>query len=266
MAWTTPKTWAYKDAPSSVDFNKYIRDNLQYLYDNLLPIGTVLPYSGGSAPAGRPFLLADGSAVSRTTYADLFSLVGTTYGVGDNSTTFNVPDMRGRVPLGKDNMGGSAANRVTATTADNLGQGAGNEAMAHTHTTDDHTHTTADHTHTVNNHTHTLGGHVHRHVHNHGFGGNMGGAKRDGNSSDFAHNATGYSAPSHYHEGATATNAGGVENTEGPNTDSGGSTPGTSGASTGNTTSGASAGNTTSAASNTDNMQPYITLNYLIKY
>ena len=105
-----------------------------------LPAGVILPYGGAVAPAG--WLLCYGQAISRTTYADLYSAIGTTYGVGDGSTTFNVPDLRGRVPLGKDNMGGSSANRVTATEADNLGQGSGAETHtlitaempAHTHT------------------------------------------------------------------------------------------------------------------------------------
>jgi microcystin-dependent protein len=64
-----------------------------------LPTGTVLPYAGAAAPSG--YLLADGSAVSRSTYAALFAALGTLYGAGDGSTTFNVPDMRGRVPVGK---------------------------------------------------------------------------------------------------------------------------------------------------------------------
>jgi microcystin-dependent protein len=54
-----------------------------------------------------------GQAVSRTTYAALFAIIGTTFGAGDGSTTFNLPDMRGRVAAGKDNMGGVAANRLT---------------------------------------------------------------------------------------------------------------------------------------------------------
>jgi microcystin-dependent protein len=58
-------------------------------------------------------VLPFGQAISRTTYATLFTLVSTTFGVGDGSTTFNVPDLRGRVAAGKDDMGGSAANRVT---------------------------------------------------------------------------------------------------------------------------------------------------------
>lgn len=95
--------------------------------------GVVLPYAGATAPTG--WLLCYGQAVSRTTYATLFALIGTTYGVGDGSTTFNLPDLRGRFPLGKDDMGGSGANRVTATEADNLGQASGAETknLQHTH-------------------------------------------------------------------------------------------------------------------------------------
>lgn len=59
------------------------------------------------------WLECDGRALSRTTYADLFAALGTTWGSGDGSTTFNIPDMRGRTAVGKDNMGGSAANRIT---------------------------------------------------------------------------------------------------------------------------------------------------------
>jgi microcystin-dependent protein len=60
--------------------------------------GIIFPYAGSSAPTG--FLLCDGSAVSRTTYADLYALIGTTYGAGNGSTTFNVPDLRGSVIVG----------------------------------------------------------------------------------------------------------------------------------------------------------------------
>ena len=56
-------------------------------------IGAILPHGAGAAPAG--FLLCDGTAYSRTTYARLFAAIGTTYGVGDGSTTFNVPNGQG---------------------------------------------------------------------------------------------------------------------------------------------------------------------------
>lgn len=62
------------------------------------PPGVILPYGASTAPAG--WLNCTGAAVSRTTYAALFAAIGTTYGVGDGSTTFNLPDLRGRVPVG----------------------------------------------------------------------------------------------------------------------------------------------------------------------
>ncbi len=64
----------------------------------LVPIGTVLEYSGSTAPDG--FLIADGSAISRTAYADLFAIDGTVFGAGNGSTTFNIPDRRERVGVG----------------------------------------------------------------------------------------------------------------------------------------------------------------------
>lgn len=78
-----------------------------------VPIGSVTAYAGSSAPSG--WLLCAGQAVSRTDYAGLYTVLGTTYGSGDGSTTFNLPDLRGRVPAGKDDMGGSAASRLTST-------------------------------------------------------------------------------------------------------------------------------------------------------
>jgi microcystin-dependent protein len=77
-----------------------------------IPLGGLLPYIGASAP-NSAFVLPFGQAISRTTYATLFSLVGATFGAGDGSTTFNVPDLRGRSVFGQDNMGGSAASRIT---------------------------------------------------------------------------------------------------------------------------------------------------------
>lgn len=85
--------------------------------------GTIVAYGGAAAPTG--WLLCDGSAVSRTTYAALFTAIGTTFGVGDGSTTFNLPDLRDRFPLGK-----------SGTKA--LGSSGG--ALAHTHTGPSHTH------------------------------------------------------------------------------------------------------------------------------
>ena len=76
-----------------------------------VPVGAQMPYGGTTAPSG--WLLCYGQAISRTTYSALFALLGTAYGTGDGSTTFNLPDKRGRVSIGLDNMGGSAAGRIT---------------------------------------------------------------------------------------------------------------------------------------------------------
>ena len=75
-----------------------------------VPSGVVAPFAGSSAPTG--WLLCYGQAVSRTAYAALFTAIGTTFGSGDGSTTFNVPDLRGRAPFGVDSMGGTAAGRL----------------------------------------------------------------------------------------------------------------------------------------------------------
>lgn len=64
-----------------------------------VPIGGIVQFGGSSAPSN--WVLCDGSAISRTTYADLFTALSTTYGAGDGSTTFNVPDLRGRMAVGK---------------------------------------------------------------------------------------------------------------------------------------------------------------------
>src|SRR5262249_21157687 len=71
---------------------------------SFVPPGAMVAYGGSSAPAG--WQLCAGQAVSRTTFAALFSVIGTTFGVGDGSTTFNLPDLRGRVPAAADAMGG----------------------------------------------------------------------------------------------------------------------------------------------------------------
>lgn len=76
------------------------------------PLGGGLLFFGTSVP-NSSFVFPYGQAISRTTYSALFTMFSTTYGSGDGSTTFNVPDVRGRVVAGKDDMGGSSANRLT---------------------------------------------------------------------------------------------------------------------------------------------------------
>ena len=109
--------------------NVLIREYNQQLR---VPPGMVLPFAGATAPEG--FLLCDGSAVSRTTYADMFAAIGTAYGAGNGSTTFNLPDMRGRVAAGRDNMGGVAASRLTGGGSGIAGATLGAVGGAETHT------------------------------------------------------------------------------------------------------------------------------------
>lgn len=101
------------------------------------PVGSGMEFYGATAPDG--WLFCDASAVSRTTYSALFAVIGTTYGAGDGSTTFNLPDMRGRVPLG---VGTGDASDATA------------HALADKEGTESHTLITGEmpaHTHGVSN-------------------------------------------------------------------------------------------------------------------
>ncbi len=89
--------------------------------------GDLKAYAGDTPPEG--WLLPDGRAVGRVRYADLFAAIGTLHGVGDGSTTFNLPDLRGRSLIALDDMGTAegAANRVTAAEADTVGGSDGEE-------------------------------------------------------------------------------------------------------------------------------------------
>ena len=119
-----------------------------------VPVGSMQAFAGSSAPTG--WLLCNGTTASRTTYSNLYSVIGTTYGVGDGSTTFGLPDMRGRVPMGAGtgnqlNASGSGViTGGTAMTARTAGAFGGEET---------HLLTSAEmpsHTHTQNAHSHLL--------------------------------------------------------------------------------------------------------------
>lgn len=89
-----------------------------------VPVGMIMSWTKASTPTG--FLVCDGSAVSRTTYAALFDAIGTTHGVGDGSTTFNLPDLQGRLPVGDDGgvsytVAGTGGNvNVSPSVTDNI--------------------------------------------------------------------------------------------------------------------------------------------------
>jgi microcystin-dependent protein len=124
--------------------NVLIRDyNNPIAQQRLVPSGTVLPFAGTTAPIG--FLLCSGQAVSRSTYSDLFAAIGTTYGAGDGSTTFNVPDIRARSIAGWDSGNATGRLNLAATggiLANTIGNVGGEQAHllaiaevpAHNHT------------------------------------------------------------------------------------------------------------------------------------
>lgn len=126
----------------------------------LVPTGVLLPYGGSSAPTG--YLFPYGQEVSQATYAALYLIYGTSFNTGGEAVgNFRLPDLRGRAIFGKDNMGGSAANRITAAgsgiTGTTLGASGGTEThtlitaelASHDHTFSGTTGTGSSHNHTV---------------------------------------------------------------------------------------------------------------------
>lgn len=122
------------------DIHEQLRSTINALIDEIngltvgggggsVPTGTVLEYASSVLPTG--YLWANGQAVSRTFYANLFSAIGTTYGAGDNVTTFNVPNHIGRVASGTNPMGGVTEIGLSLRT---LGANFGDESFAYTPT------------------------------------------------------------------------------------------------------------------------------------
>jgi len=95
-----------------------------------IPTGTIVPWSDATVPSG--FLECNGSNVSRTTYADLFAIIGTTYGAGDGSTTFGLPDLQDNVPVGKSGTKalGTTGGANTVTPTGNVGGSTANATLS----------------------------------------------------------------------------------------------------------------------------------------
>lgn len=130
------------DDPIEADYHNALRDAT-------VPVGAVLAFAGAAAPTG--FLLCDGSTASRSVYADLFDVIGTAFGAGDLTTTFNVPDLRARVPLGYKaadpdagtlgGVGGEAAHTLLLAELPSHDHGGATGGQSATHNHDDAGHT-----------------------------------------------------------------------------------------------------------------------------
>ena len=113
--------------------------NLGYL----VPAGFVMAYAHETIPSG--WLECNGAAISRTTYADLFGAIGTHYGTGNGSSTFNIPDLRGQFIRGWDHGAGtdpdaaSRTNRGDGNVGDNVGTKQDDKTQSHSHTYTDPT-------------------------------------------------------------------------------------------------------------------------------
>ena len=292
---TLPSTTSIGNVSSTeISYVDGVTSPIQTQINTNTPVGMISIHAGATAPTG--WLLCQGQAVSRTTYSGLFGVVSTTYGSGDGSTTFNIPNLKGKVVVGIDaaqsqfdtrgETGGSMTHQHAASNS-------GNTSIAHNHSInppatnssnhDGHNHNITGHTHNTTDHSHSVNppptGTTSAGGHSHSTGGpNSTGTAATGNTRNYATGGHGHNTSntgSHSHTVNIATlNSGGAST---GNTTSGASENVTSGSTGGhahsvdigafNTVGGEGGSHThTIPASNTlSNLQPYIALNYIIK-
>ena len=208
--------------------------------------GIISQFAGSTAPPG--YLLCDGAAVSRTTYSSLFTTIGTTYGTGDGSTTFNLPNLQNRIPVGKgsdsefDTLGETGGAKAVSLAATNI------PAHSHTGTTDSET---QEHTHGFS----TSSDQAILNIHGAGSASVISGA---------AGSAVGSGARSSYRSGGA--NIGGATSYDAwVHTHSHSGTTGGRSATHNHTFTTSSVGGNGSGVDAVNNLQPYIVVNYIIK-
>ena len=148
MEWKSSNVMAGDDVLAK-QYND-LRDDVATVLDSSVPVATVVLWAGNSGNLNTGWLVCDGSAISRSTYSVLYSKQGNTFGAGNGSTTFNLPDMRDRFVVGA----GSSYSQ-------NSKGGDNTVNTSHSHTVNSHSHSVASHGHTVNSHRHYVGGHTH---------------------------------------------------------------------------------------------------------
>jgi microcystin-dependent protein len=134
MIWNSSEVEA-GDTITAEQYND-LRTDVDSVLQSAVPVATVVMWAGSSENVPDNWLLCDGTAISRTTYDDLYTIQGNVFGGGDGSTTFNLPDMRNRFIVG-------AGDSYSV----NSKGGSSSVNIAHTHTVNAHTHTIGNHSH-----------------------------------------------------------------------------------------------------------------------
>jgi microcystin-dependent protein len=272
---TLPSTTSIGNVSSTeISYVDGVTSPIQTQINTNTPVGMISIHAGATAPTG--WLLCQGQAVSRTTYSGLFGVVSTTYGSGDGSTTFNLPNLKGRVVVGID----------TAQAEFNI-RGETGGGMNHQHTASNSGNTSVAHNHTIpalggsavgaGAHNHNVNAHSHNTnttgAHDHPFNGNVSTSNNGVNQGRTTGNTFSTNIPNHSHgdnfnpttlgdhshntnSPTTSTSSDGSNHTHNVGTTASATTDGAGGSHT----------HTTPASSTLSNLQPYMALNYIIKH